>query len=60
MTNDPCGGRAQKVILEARTVRGYDNTVDVMLLGIVMNRTSSMSEYYLHSDVAHSTKLGLQ
>ena len=48
------------MILEAGTVRGHDDAVAVMLLGIVMNRPASMSGNHLYSDIVDPTKFGLQ
>ncbi len=47
------------MILEAGTVRGHDDAVAIMSLGIVMNRPACMPDNHLYSDVANPTNLGL-
>ncbi len=48
------------MILEAGTVRGHDDAVAVMLLGIVKNCPASVPSHHIRGDVAAPTKLGLQ
>lgn len=46
MPDNPCGSRSQKIVLYARLVRCDNNTIDIVIAGIIHNRTSRMAGNY--------------